>query len=506
MPTLPRVGDSVNRLQAMPTLNESLLDDKLAELEKVRTWSPRVVSKLEAFLRVDDEWALFRANPFTFASERGVAEEEAVDLFLWASKVGIFQMTWNLLCPGCGVAVQSFTTLRSVCATFHCYLCAVDIETRLDDFVHVGFTVSPKIRTIPAHDPQSLPVSDFFFQYHFSREARPTPNAPRLSELFVEQHPYVAYVEPRALHKVELDAAPGQLVIYDIITNAVFVLDVDAKQPGPNAPFRLKLTEGAGVPATFTIAPGPLEIEFENDWDQRNTIAVLFKPQTMLDEVQRMLAEGHDPMMHFDRFLSGRRLLTSNAFRQAFDTETIQGAEGLAVRDISILFTDLKESTAMYDRIGDLKAFALVNQHFDRLGRAVDRNHGAVVKTIGDAVMASFEQPVDAVRAAREMLREIEAFNEEVGEREIVLKIGVHRGASIAVTLNDRLDFFGQTVNIASRVQGLADADEIYVTDDIYRAPGVKELLSELSVTPLQVTLKGVQRQVSVFLVKTPAA
>jgi len=490
----------------MPTLNESLLDDKLAELEKVRTWSPRVVSKLESFLRVDDEWALFRANPFTFAAERGVAEDEAVDLFLWASKVGIFQMTWNLLCPGCGVAVHSFTTLRSVCATFHCYLCAVDIETRLDEFVHVGFTISPKIRTIPAHDPQALSVGDYYFRYNFAREARPTPDGPRLAELFVKEHPHVSYIEPRAKHRVEMDAAPGQLVVYDIVTNAVFVFDVDPKQPGPNKPFNLKLTEGAGVPAMSTIAPGRFELELDNDWDQRNTIAVLFKPQAMLDEVQRQLAEGGDAMMHFDRFLSGRRLLTSNAFRQAFETETIQGTEGLAVRDISILFTDLKESTAMYDRIGDLKAFALVNQHFDRLGRAVETNRGAVVKTIGDAVMASFEQPVDAVRAALEMLREIEAFNEEVGEREIVLKIGVHRGASIAVTLNDRLDFFGQTVNIASRVQGLADADEIYVTDDIYRAPGVKELLTKFSVTPQQVSLKGVQRQVSVFRVMTPAA
>jgi class 3 adenylate cyclase len=175
------------------------------------------------------------------------------------------------------------------------------------------------------------------------------------------------------------------------------------------------------------------------------------------------------------------------------------------VRDISILFTDLKGSTEMYDRIGDLKAFALVNQHFDRLNRAITRHHGGVVKTIGDAVMASFERPADAILAARDMLREIESFNDEVGEREIILKVGVHRGASIAVTLNDRLDFFGQTVNIAARVQGLADADEIYITEDVYREPGVKELLGELHVTPEQANLKGVQRAVNVYRIATSA-
>jgi class 3 adenylate cyclase len=209
--------------------------------------------------------------------------------------------------------------------------------------------------------------------------------------------------------------------------------------------------------------------------------------------------------MAFDPFLTGRRLLTSHTFRQLFGSEVIRSSDGIGVRDITILFTDLKGSTALYDRIGDLKAFALVNQHFDRLGRAIVRHRGAIVKTIGDAVMASFESPCDAMQAARDMLREIETFNDEVGEREIVLKVGVHRGASIAVTLNDRLDFFGQTINIAARVQGLADADEIFITDEIFRAPGVAEVLTELHVTPQQASLKGIQRAVSVYRVATGA-
>jgi class 3 adenylate cyclase len=115
--------------------------------------------------------------------------------------------------------------------------------------------------------------------------------------------------------------------------------------------------------------------------------------------------------------------------------------------------------------------------------------------------MAAFERPSDAVAAARDMLREIAAFNDEQGEREIVLKIGVHRGASIAVTLNDRLDFFGQTVNIAARVQGLADADEIYLTDEVYRAEGTTALLTGLDVSTLEANLKGVQRRVRVHRV-----
>src|SRR5262245_48483916 len=140
----------------MASLDEAFLDEKLAELERLRAWSPRLISKLETFMRSDDEWALFRTNPFEFAKERGTSEDEAVDLFLLATKVGLFQMNWSLLCPACGVAVQSFSSMQSLCSVFHCYLCSTDVETRLDDYVHVGFTISPGVRAIGAHRPESL--------------------------------------------------------------------------------------------------------------------------------------------------------------------------------------------------------------------------------------------------------------------------------------------------------------------------------------------------------------
>ena len=102
-----------------------------------------------------------------------------------------------------------------------------------------------------------------------------------------------------------------------------------------------------------------------------------------------------------------------------------------------------------------------MQQHFDRLQAVTGRHQGAIIKTIGDAVMAAFLNPEDAVKAALEMRETIAEFNRGQPDRALILKIGLHKGAAIAVTLNDRLDYFGQTVNIAARVQNLADADEI---------------------------------------------
>ena len=200
----------------------------------------------------------------------------------------------------------------------------------------------------------------------------------------------------------------------------------------------------------------------------------------------------------FSPFLRGSALLTNQTFRQLFRGEIIQGADGIGIRDITIVFTDLKSSTQLYERVGDLKAFELVRRHFDGVARAIASNGGALVKTIGDAVMAAFTRASDALAAAIAMQDEIDKFNAEYGGREIVLKIGMHRGASIAVTLNDSLDYFGQTVNIAARVQGLAGADEILMTDEVFRAPGVQPLLSGTPTQPEDAQLRGIDKQVRV--------
>jgi class 3 adenylate cyclase len=120
--------------------------------------------------------------------------------------------------------------------------------------------------------------------------------------------------------------------------------------------------------------------------------------------------------------------------------------------------------------------------------------------------MAAFLKPADAVQAALEMRSEIASFNERQPDKALVLKIGVHKGAAIAVTLNDRLDYFGQTVNIAARVQNLADADEIFVSQDVYEAKGVRDELVGYSVESRTAQLRGVQQELPVFRVGAAAA
>ena len=139
--------------------------------------------------------------------------------------------------------------------------------------------------------------------------------------------------------------------------------------------------------------------------------------------------------------------------------------------------------------------------HFRVLHEIVAAEAGAVVKTIGDAVMATFPTPDRAVAAALRMREAMRQLNEQRASEDLLLKIGIHEGPCLAVTLNERQDYFGQTVNIAARVQGLAVTRSIFATEQVVRNPGSSALLESSGVTPIlqQHLLRGIAERLTVY-------
>ena len=239
---------------------------------------------------------------------------------------------------------------------------------------------------------------------------------------------------------------------------------------------------------------GPAIFEISNTGPKRGSLLLINWPP-------EIVAMPEKPTLEFDPYVSGGMLLTRQTFRKLFRSERVDEEEGLGVRQVTFLFTDLKGSTALYERLGDLNAYALVREHFALLDAIAHRHAGAIVKTIGDAVMAAFFRPIDAVAAALHILQEIGRFNCEHGEPAIILKMGAHCGPSIAVTLNENLDYFGQTVNIAARVQSFADAGEICLTEALYTCPAVRQLLASRDVEEFDAPLRGVEGEAHVYRV-----
>ena len=244
---------------------------------------------------------------------------------------------------------------------------------------------------------------------------------------------------------------------------------------------------------TITIRPGPLRLSIENHTDRRTLPGVWIANDAL-----------HNLLGLRKSFLTAKRLLSHQTFRDFYRTGMLGVDQRLKITSLTFMFTDLKGSTQLYDRVGDLAAFELVLAHFRVLEQIVAERAGAVVKTIGDSVMATFSTPQDAISAALDMREAMRRFNAEHGgvQDELLLKIGLHEGSCLAVTLNDRQDYFGQTVNVAARVHALVENQEIIATDRIVEDSRARRVLDECKIEPIrrEHQLRGLKDKTSLYL------
>src|SRR5260370_35804152 len=126
---------------------------------------PSTVDAIETLVEDGPDRALCRVNVLDFAARRHLDEERAIAAFLHAARLGIFELSWNVLCPGCGGVLEASETLKSVDRDdYHCAWCAAGYAPGLDEIVEVTFTLSRRVRRSAAHDPHQLPVAGYFRQ------------------------------------------------------------------------------------------------------------------------------------------------------------------------------------------------------------------------------------------------------------------------------------------------------------------------------------------------------
>src|SRR3982074_2204802 len=134
-----------------------------------QTADPSVADAIRVLIEKGADHELNRINVLDFSARTGLDEERVISGFLHASRLGLFDLTWNVLCPGCGGVLDAHSTLKSLRHDdYHCGLCACGYEASVDEQVEVAFTVSPRIRHIAAHDPNTLPIWDYFKQIFWS--------------------------------------------------------------------------------------------------------------------------------------------------------------------------------------------------------------------------------------------------------------------------------------------------------------------------------------------------
>jgi class 3 adenylate cyclase len=445
---------------------------------------PAVFEAIETLVRDGEDRQLCRVNVLKFAADRGLDEEKAIGGFLHASRLGLFELNWNVLCPGCGGVLDSSQQLKSVHKeAYDCALCSRAYEPTLDEMVEVVFTVSPRVRRIAAHDPHSLPVWEYFRQAFWGSgiDLPETGLEDILEDITVDS------IELAPGEKAQLSVQlPAEFVIvFEPVTHAAHFIDVKGEPTKERQTLSLIYNKIFAPTVTTEMRPGPLRLSVENKSDMRALPSLWIAADKL-----------HDLMAKRRPFLTAKRMLTNQTFRDIYRTDTLDVDQGLKITSLTFLFTDLKGSTELYERVGDIVAYDLVRAHFRVLNEIVAAEAGAVVKTIGDAVMATFPTPDRALAAALRMRQSVHEL-----KKDLLIKIGIHEGPCLAVTLNDRLDYFGQTVNIAARVQGLANERAIYATKPVVEHPQTAKLIAANKLNPVEqlAALRGVADKVAVY-------
>jgi class 3 adenylate cyclase len=449
---------------------------------------PDTVDAIEKLVQDGPDRALCRVNVLDFAAKAGVDEERAVAAFLHAARLGIFELSWNVLCPGCGGVLDTSATLKSVDQDeYACALCAAGYTPTLDEMVEVTFTVSRRVRKIAAHDPHELPLPEYFRQVFWGSGIDVPDDFEQLLEEIVLDTVELPPGE-KALLSLQLPAE--FVIVMDPVTHGTQFLDVKGDPTRERQSLSLVFDRVVAPTGTVALRPGPLRLSLENRTDSRLLPGLWIAGDKL-----------HELMGRRKPFLTAKRLLTNQVFRDIYGTDTIDVDQRLKITSLTFLFTDLKGSTELYERVGDLVAFDLVRAHFQVLNEIVAAEAGAVVKTIGDAVMATFPTPDRAVAAALRMREAMGSLNDARNGEDLLLKIGIHEGPCLAVVLNDRQDYFGTTVNIAARVQALAESRSILATGPVVTHAQASALLENSGLKPVSQrrALRGITNELAVY-------
>jgi class 3 adenylate cyclase len=414
----------------LPKARQRRLDELLDRLTSEGI-DPGVAECLGDFLAHAPAQEVARIRPLALARRLGLPPDAVVAACLRGARAGLLALLWDLLCPICRIPSEIKDTLRALKEHGHCEACNLDFELDFARSVELIFRAHPDIRDAelgiyciagPAHSP------------HVVSQVRLAPGERVEIELSLSEGSY----------RVRGPQLP-------------YAIDFRVQAGSPLGRWDVSLR--AGIPRTElrALRPGAQVIALKNEHDRE-----------LVARIERTAGR--------DDALTAARAASLGLFRELFPTEVLSPGHLVSVATITLLVTDLDLPADTYTRLGDAPAFAIIHEHFRLLDERIRVAGGALIKTVGEGLLAVFEDPVAAVETALDLQAILLA-----GEftRSLQLRAGVHRGPAMAATLNDHLDYFGATVRDAAQLPALARGGEVILTQAIAGDPRVAALLAE---------------------------
>lgn len=419
----------------------------------------RWVQHLADLLLHEADQNVIRMRPYVLANHWQAPRRAILEMFLSAAKLGLLNMRWDIMCPLCRGAKATASSLDQVNKGTHCATCNIDFEADFARNVELTFTPHPQIR--PVYDNLYC-IGGPMVTPHILIHQIIQPGETRHLQVKLEPGAYRLRSQRPGVET--LLNLPGEAAYLDIQVDSQTVQAIT------------QTSQPAVIPNGQPHAAG----------DKKITITMT----NHAHYAQRLYLERG---AWITAAVTAAEVTALQHFRDLFSDQVLRPGEEIGVQSMTILFSDLVGSTAMYNRWGDAPSYALVREQFAFLQRIIREYEGAIVKTIGDAIMAVFSDPAKGVGAALAIQAQIHHFNTTHPNEPLVIKLGLHQGPCLAVNLNDKLDYFGTTVNLAARLQGQSEGGDVVISEILRRDPAVVKHLEELAVqvTPFETSIKG---------------
>ena len=422
-----------------PDINElNLLKEKFQLITNDELFS----TKISKYILSASDNDLIKIKPYKVSKIIHEDKKKTLEFFLKATKEGFFDLKWNLLCPECRGSGSNFNNLSKLEEKVHCRSCNIDYGIDFDRNVELTFSPNISVRETVGGvfcfgGPGNTP--------HIRNQIRVQKKSTKTIEILLNNGIYLV-ISPQLKYstRINVDNLNPRVESIEFLTSN-------------------QIIETSGESLKIVI----------NNPNEYEILVKIEKADWLLDVV------------------TASEVTAMQEFRFHFSSDVLRKDQEISIKSIALLFTDLKGSTVFYNKKGDAYAYKIVGDHFDVLFKYISEFNGAIVKTIGDAVMAVFLNPKDAVNYSLKVHEEIEKLNKKYGEDLLQLKIGIHFGPALVVNMNDRLDYFGSTVNLAARTEGQCKGKDIVITKKIYDIPDVKDLLIEFEIEKFESELKG---------------
>lgn len=422
--TLAEVADYLASVdKSFPPVVSSPADRGALEAARTRMGgepAAELVTRLIEHVRSADDLDLVPIRPFALARAWSVDRFSLLRVCLGAVPAGLLELRWALICPNCRTTSQVLPSLRDLGGRAHCHACDLRYDTDLDQAVEAQFFPHPLVRNV-AEQPYCIGGPAL------------TPHV--VAQVALEAGAEGTLTAPAEAGRVQIFVRGGATAWVDVV-------------PGAPASVDMTLARAEVAPAHVSVAPRA-KLQLRNQSGEGRHA-----------QLQRSVWLSDAATAHL--------VATMPEFRRLFGAEALRPGLALKVAQVAILFADLCGSTALYARVGDASAFGLVIDCIAYGTVIIERHRGALVKTIGDALMAAFVDPKDAAAAGAEMIALWPDFaRDHPLAASVDLKVGVYAGPCTIVRANETIDYFGQTVNTAARIQHLAGPRELVLGEGL---------------------------------------